>query len=169
MTDLMEPVAGFGPAEYGPALDAWLKLGVQIESNTAELRRQREEREQLWQEISYVPIDPLQVAFASLPAVFHTACKTGFTWAVQAVSVAGFASATDTLTIYRGAAPYDAVPQNQRQVMSESLYTWHPGRTGFLLKPSQTLVVGGGTSGSTYTVNFDVIQVSDAKLPFFLL
>lgn len=46
---------------------------------------------------------------------------------------------------------------------------WHPGRTGLLLKPNQSLIIAGGTTGNTYTVNVDVIQVTDDQLPRFLL
>ena len=169
MTDLMEPVAGYGPQDDGPALDVWAKVGVHLESLTAEMRQQRQQREQLYQDIRFIPVLPVQAAFTQLPLAFPVTVKLGFTWAVQRLTVSGFASATDTLSIYRGSSPADAAPNNLVNVLSESLYTWHPGRTGLLLKPNQTIVLGGGTSGSTYTVNLDVIQVADTQLPYFLL
>lgn len=153
----------------GPLLDVWAKIGVRLEGLTAELRAGREQEARAWQEIRFIPIDPLQVAFAALPAVLTTTVKGGFTWAVQRISIAGIGASPDTVSLYRGAAPSAVVPQNFLNSLSAAVPAWHPGRTGLLLKPNQSLVIAGGTTGNTYTVNVDVIQVTDDQLPRFLL
>lgn len=166
MTDLMPP-----PLEdpAGPLLDVWAKIGVRLEGLTAELTEQRNAQARAWQEIRFIPIDPLQVAFAALPAVLTTTVKGGFTWAVQRISIAGIGASPDTISLYRGAAPSAVVPQNFLNTLSAAVPAWHPGRTGLLLKPNQSLVIAGGTTGNTYTVNVDVIQVTDDQLPRFLI
>lgn len=155
--------------DEGPLLDVWAKLGVRIESLTSELRAQREERARLWAEIRFVPLNPVQAPFASLPALMAVTPKHGFTWAVQRVTVAGIGASPDTVSVYRGASLSDVVPQNLLNVLTAASPTWHPGGKGLLLKPSQTLIIAGGTTGNTYTLSADVIQVSDDQLPYYLL
>lgn len=166
MTDLMPPPLEQGE---GPLLDVWAKIGVRLESLTSELRAQREARALLWQELRFIPLNPLQAAFASLPAVMPVTPKHGFTWAVQRVTVAGIGTSPDVVSVYRGASAADAVPQNLLNVLTAAAPTWHPGGKGLLLKPSQTLILAGGTTGNTYIMSADVIQVSDDQLPYYLL
>jgi hypothetical protein len=47
--------------------------------------------------------------------------------------------------------------------------TWHPGRTGLILKPEETLTFGGTFTGTGLFISFDVIQLHVSKLPYFLL
>ena len=166
MTDLMPPPLG---QDEGPLLDVWAKLGVRIESLTSELREARQERALLWQEVRFVPVNPVQAAFAALPVVLQVTPKHGFTWAVQRVTVAGIGASPDVVLVYRGSSPADVAPQNFLNVLTAAAPTWHPGRTGLLLKPSQTLILAGGTTGNTYTLSADVIQVSDDQLPYYML
>lgn len=167
MTDLMPPPPV--QDEAGPLLDVWAKIGVRLESLTAELAAQREARSLLWQELRFVPLNPVQAAFASLPVVMAVTPKGGFTWAVQRVTVAGIGASPDVVSVYRGASAADVVPQNFLNVLTAAAPTWHPGGKGLLLKPSQTLILAGGTTGNTYTLSADVIQVSDDQLPYYLL
>lgn len=165
MTDLIpERLDG----EAGPLLDVWAKIGVRLESLTGELRAERDERARLWESVRFIPVNPAQFAFGSLPAVLTVTPKHGYTWAVQRVSVAGIGVSPDVVSLYRGASPADAVAQNFLNTLSAAVPAWHPGGKGCLLKPSQTIVVGGGTTGNTYTVNIDVIQVADEWLPRYL-
>lgn len=166
MTDLMPPPLA---DDQGPLLDVWAKLGVRIESLTGELRAQREERARLWSEIRFIPVNPVQAAFAALPVVMSVTPKHGFTWAVQRVTVAGIGASPDVVSVYRGASLSDVVPQNFLNVLTAAAPTWHPGGKGLLLKPSQTLILAGGTTGNTYTLSADAIQVSDDQLPYYLL
>lgn len=168
MTDLM-PDDPIELDEQGPLLDVWAKLGIRVESLTSELRAQREDRARLWAEISFLPLNPVQAAFASLPVVMTVTPKHGFTWAVQRVTVAGIAASPDVVSVYRGASAADVVPQNFLNVLTAAAPTWHPGGKGLLLKPSQTLILAGGTTGNTYTLAADVIQVTDGQLPYYLL
>jgi hypothetical protein len=79
-------------------------------------------------------------------------------------------AAADQLLVYRGAAPSSAVLQNEKIALSAAVPFGHAGRTGLILKPQQSLVFGGTlTAATTYTVNIDVIEVTDAQLPAFLM
>jgi hypothetical protein len=162
-----EPLNTPGP---GPLLDLWAKIGLRLDTLTAQLEAQLEQDARLWEQIRFVPGLPLaQIPQASLPAALTTTVKAGWTMAVQRVSATGFASGTDSLSLYRGAIPQDAVPQNFLNVLTQAAPAWHPGGKGLLLKPSQALVVGGGTAAATYTVNLDGILISDDLLPRYLI
>ncbi len=83
---------------------------------------------------------------------------------------------TDLLTVYRGHTSADADGQNALNEWgggaTPSLATqpWHPGRTGLILMPEESLVFNGTlTSATQYFVNVDVIQLNLEQLPYFLL
>jgi hypothetical protein len=152
-----------------PFLDVWAKIGVRLEGLTAELRAQRIREAAEYEDISYRPLQPLQFLGSAAPAVLPVFCPLGWRWAVQAVVCNGLAG-TDSMTVYRGAAPSSAQPQNQLGILTPAAPMLHRGRTGLLLDAQQSLVFGGTlTGGSLYTINVDVISVSDRALCRFLI
>ena len=166
MTDVMPP-----PLEdqAGPLLDVWAKIGVRLESLTEEIRAQRIREAAEFEDISYRPIQPVQFLGSAAPAILPVFVPVGWSWAVQAVVCNGLGG-TDSMTIFRGAAPSSAVAQNELGIVTPAAPMLHRGRTGMLLKAQQSLVFGGTLTGATlYTVNVDVIEVSDRALCRFLM
>jgi len=169
VTDVMPP-----PLEdpAGPLLDVWAKIGVRLDTLTGELRALRQQQAAEYEEISYRPLQPLQFlgsAATATPAVLPVFCPLGWWWAVQAIVCNGL-TGTDSMTVYRGAGPSSAQPQNELGILTPAAPMLHRGRTGLLLGAQQSLVFGGTlTGGSTYTVNVDVIAVSDRALCRFLM
>jgi hypothetical protein len=168
VTDLdMTPAPLEDPA--GPLLDVWAKVGVRLEGLTAELAAQRIEQARAYEDISFRPIQPLQFLGSAAPAVLPVFVPLGWNWAVQAIVCNGLSGA-DSMIVFRGAAPSSAVPQNQLGILTPAAPMLHRGGKGTLLKAQQSLVFGGTlTGGTTYTVNIDVIEVADARLPRFLM
>jgi hypothetical protein len=155
--------------QIGPLIDIWAKVGIRLETLTDEIRAQRRQQAAEYEDISYRPLQPLQFVGSAAPAVLPVFCPLGWHWAVQAVVCNGL-SGTDSMTVYRGAAPSSAVPQNELGILTPATPMLHRGRTGMLLDAQQSLVLGGTlTGGSTYTINVDMIAVSDRALCRFLM
>ena len=159
--------------ETGLSADFAVSLTASINGLAAEMRSARRARENLAADVSYVETPP--IAFAALPyAAAGWGPNTGFSWAVQRVTVSGFGALSDFVNMFRGTNVAQAVGNNglftfQTAVVG-GMAEWKPGRTGCILKAEESLVFGGTiTGGATFFVNVDVIQVTDAHLPYFLL
>jgi len=153
-------------------LDFHADLSAAIGGLTAEMRAERERKLQLALDVSYISAPAMQ--FSALPGQPDAwGPKTGYAWAVQRVTVAGLGATSDFAIAYRGKSTNDAQPQNALFTFQEAVAggtaTWHPGRTGLILKGNEGLVFGGTFTGSKLVVSIDVIQLAISKLAYFLL
>jgi hypothetical protein len=149
------------------------QVAASIDGLTTELRADRRRKENLAADVSYIETPAL--SFTAVPYAAGPAWgpNTGFSWAVQRITIAGFGALADYITAYRGTSTAFTVGNNALYTFQEAVVggvsTWHPGRTGLILKGEESLVFGGVFSGTIAFVNIDVIQLTDAQLPYFLL
>lgn len=94
----------------------------------------------------------------------------GFAWAVQRITAAGLAAA-DIISLYRGVPSSGTVdPSNFMNVLTGTAPAWHPGRTGLMLQPGESIVASGtGLTATQVTITGEVIQMEQWLLPHFLL
>lgn len=137
---------------------------------TAAVRDQR-----MQHAIMSLPIKPHSTAVVNGAVTFLShesdlGPRTGYAWAVQRLSVGGLASG-DLVTVYKGPpTALTADPTMQAQVLTNTVPTWHPGRTGFLLFPGDTIVVVGASLQATaVAISGEVIQMEQWIVPDFLL
>jgi hypothetical protein len=154
-------------------IDFSAQVAAAINGLTAELYADRRRKEDLAADVAFIEAPPY--TFTAVPAAQGGwGPNTGFSWAVQRITISGFGATTDYVTAYRGTVTAQTVGNNALYTFQEAVAggvaTWHPGRTGLILKAEESLVFGGSISGGgTFFVNVDVIQVTDAQLPYFLL
>ena len=163
-------------APDGPGIEADATVGLHIALGNlvSEMTAERMRKERLALDVSYLSAPA--VSSGVLPfATPQWGPASGWAWAVQRITVAGFGATTDFIIAYRGNnANSDSVPDNALFTFQEAVAggtaTWHPGRTGLVLRGEESLVFGGTlTGGGQLVVSCDVIQLSMAKLPYFLL
>jgi len=161
----------------GADLSVFAQLSASLGSVAAELRAERQWRERMAAECWYVQAPaitlPAGSPFTYSPPLWGP--NTGFAWAVQRITffpgVGGDES--DNVTIYRGHSPLDVQQQNALNTLAQpsgfvAAVAWHPGRTGLILMPDESLVFSGTiTTGAAVSV--DVIQVTTAMLSQFLM
>jgi hypothetical protein len=94
----------------------------------------------------------------------------GFAWAFQRITAAGLASA-DVISLYRGVPSSGTVDaSNFMNVLTGTAPSWHPGRTGLMLQPGESVVASGtGLTATQVTITGEVIQMEQWLLPHFLL
>lgn len=151
-------------------------LEVSLHRLAAALDRQERRRQQIAADIMYIPgLTFPAFTSAQLPFAPGSAWgpRPGYWWAVQAVRVAGLATA-DVLTLYRGSSKEAAVAENALNTFipaaAGAVANWHPGHTGLLLSGQDNAsLIFAGTLAGTATVNLDVIQVTDAQVPYLCL
>jgi hypothetical protein len=161
------------PADPGLSIFAQISASLgQLATYTAE--RQRFEQK-CAQAIRSVPIPPVQAAVAGGNVLIASASNmlgpnTGYAWAVQRLTVAGL-GATDTVSAYRGpASAVTAASNNLLNILTGAAPTWHPGRTGLILSPGDTLVVAGtGLAATQVTLTGEAIIMELWLLSHFLL
>jgi hypothetical protein len=160
----------------GLEIDASAQLALSINGLAAQMAADRRWRADLAADVSFVQAPPFTVA--SLPAVAGSQWgpNTGFNWAVQRISVSGFGATTDYVNAYRGTTAAQAVGNNAlytfQEAVAGAVSTWHPGRTGLVLRGDESLCFAGTFTGSASAPLYfciDVIQLTDAQLPYFLL
>jgi hypothetical protein len=156
----------------GLSLDVAAQLCVSLDSLAAEMQRTRRSRENLAADVAFIETPP--ITFTAVPAAASGwGPNTGYSWAVQRITVSGFGATTDYLNVYRGTNVAQAAGNNGlftfQEAVAGGMATWHPGRTGLLLKAEESLVFAGTFTGTTAFANVDVIQLTDAQLPYFLL
>lgn len=157
-----------------PAIDLQfgVRLAASLDGLAAEMRARRRAEEDLAADVSFITVPA--IGFAAVPyAPPGWGPNTGFNWAVQRITIIGFGATTDFVTVYRGTSVTHVQPQNALYTFQEAVAgagsAWHPGRTALILKGDESLVFGGTFTGSTGYANIDVIQVTDAQLPRFLV
>jgi hypothetical protein len=148
-------------------------LAASIGTLAGELREERQRKIALAQDVAYVEA-PAIVGGAVPLNQAGWGPNTSYVWAIQRITVAGLGATTDLVTAYRGTTPVAAsAPQNALFSFAipaaGAVATWHPGRTGLILQPEESLVFGGTFTGTTLAVSVDVIQLHVSKLPYFLL
>jgi hypothetical protein len=163
-------------APDGPGIEADATVGLHIALGNlvSEMTAERMRKERLALDVSYLSAPA--VSSGVLPfATPQWGPASGWAWAVQRITVAGFGATTDFVIAFRGNnANSDSVPDNALFTFQEAVAggtaTWHPGRTGLVLRGEESLVFGGTlTGGGQLVVSCDVIQLSMSKLPYFLL
>ena len=164
--------AALAPDGPGIEADANVGLHIAVGNLVSEMRREAQRKAQLACDVSYVSAPA--ISLSSLPvATANWGPGKGWAWAVQRITVAGFGATTDFVIAYRGESTTDAVAANALYTFQEAVAggtsTWHPGRTGLVLRGDESLVFGGTLTGTTGVVSVDVIQLADAKMPYFLL
>lgn len=148
----------------------------------AEMRRQREDRENINQSIYPITIPSLQGTVASGAVAIgnaeQTGPRTGITWDVRRVTVVGL-GANDVITLYRvstgsstaGEQVTNEITQitNQTSNAKDGLYS--PGLGACLVRAGQSLLVAAasGLVATTVTVTWDAISVPDIWLGAYLL
>jgi len=148
-------------------------LALSVGDLIAEMRADRRRKEQLAADVAFIEAPPY--SFTAVPAAQSGwGPNKGYNWAVQRITVSGFGATTDYVTAYRGTVTAQAVGNNALYTFQEAVAggvaTWHPGRTGLVLKGDESLVFGGSVSGGgTFFASIDVVQLTDAQLPYFLL
>src|SRR5690348_17029080 len=166
-----QPAAGLDRTGPGIEADAALGLHVAVGNLVDELRAEAARRRRLTLEVAYVSA-PVVSSAASPYAQSDWGPGKGWAWAVQRFTVAGFGATTDFVTAYRANSTSGTVPANALFTFQEAVAggtaTWHPGRTGLILRGDESLAFGG-TITATITVSVDVNQLADSKLPYFLL
>jgi hypothetical protein len=158
----------------GPGIEADVGVGLHVALGNlvSEMEAERRRKERLALDVSYVTAPA--VSGAALPfATADWGPKAGWVWAVQRITVAGFGATSDFVIAYRGNSTADADPANALFTFQEAVAggtsTWHPGRTGLILRGRESLVFGGTLTSSTVVISCDVVQLADSKLPYFLL
>jgi hypothetical protein len=149
-------------------------LVAAVSANTAALAAAERRKDSMFNAVS--AFTPQAASFGALPYAIPADAfgpKDGFAWAVQRVTVSGFGATSDLITIYRGGSLVEVQPQNALFTFAISaagaVATWHPGRTGLVLKGNERLALGGTFTGTTGFISYDVIQVRADQLPWFLL
>jgi hypothetical protein len=164
-------------APDGPGIEADATVGLHIALGNlvSEMTAERMRKERLALDVSYVSAPGM--SFAALPgATADWGPKRGWAWAVQRVTISGFAATTDFVTAFRGNSTADTIPANAlftfQEAVAGGVSTWHPGRTGLILRGRESLVFGGTFTGSItapLVISCDVVQLHESKLPYFLL
>ena len=150
------------------------QVSASIDGLTAELRADRRRKAELAADVAFIEAPAIGFAANAVPYVAAGwGPNTGYSWAVQRITVSGFGAVTDFLTAYRGNHTAHAVGQNSlftfQEAVAGGVSTWHPGRTGLVLTAEESLVFNGTVTTGPFFVNIDVIQLTDAQLPYFLL
>ncbi len=164
--------AALAPDGPGIEADATAGLHIALGNLVSEMRREAARKAQLCADVSYVSAPTINAG--TLPvATANWGPGKGWCWAVQRITVAGFGATTDFVIAYRGTSTTDAVAANALFTFQEAVAggtsTWHPGRTGLVLRGDESLVFGGTVTGSACVISVDVIQLADGKMPYFLL
>jgi hypothetical protein len=156
----------------GLEIDFSAQVAASINGLTEELRADRRRKEDLAADVAFLETPPF--SFAALPyAAAGWGPNRGFNWAVQSMVVSGLGATGDFINVYRGTTTAHAVGNNARftfqTLVVGGVSAWHPGRTGFVLKGDESIVFAGSFTTGPVFVNVDVIQLTDAQLPYFLL
>lgn len=169
-----------GPPGAGFDVQAGLQLVLGRIADYMEWSRAREMH--LYQQIFTRPLAPKTVtvsgsAFTITSTEHDLGPPDGFAWAVQRLTVAGLVSTgspavADVAAFYRGVPSAKTVDNSLLlNTVNANAPAWHPGRTGLVLQPGESLVAAGvGTVNATQvTLSGEVIQMEQWLLPHFLL
>ena len=169
------PAATLAPDGPGIEADIGVGLHVALGNLVNEMTAERQRKERLALDVSYITAPG--TSFSALPgATADWGPKRGWAWAVQRITVSGFAATTDFVTAFRGTSTSDTVPAHAlftfQEAVAGGVSTWTPGRTGLILRGRESLVFGGTFTGSVaapLVISVDAVQLAEAKLPYFLL
>jgi len=158
-----------------PELDLGLFAGLtaSIDGLTGQMQAERQRKLQLAADVAYISVRATALLGSALPLAWCNSPKLGYNWAIQAIAVEGLGT-SDYLNLFKGSS-LGAVNGGYGRwtftvTTAGTIAAWHPGRTGLVLRgQSQDSLIFGGSVAGTATVNADVIQVTDAQLPYFLL
>jgi hypothetical protein len=163
--------------DTGAGLDFGIFAGISagIGRIAEAVEAQRRSEQMCQQAIRSVPIKPHQQTVTGGAVTFLShehdlGPRDGYAWAVQRVTAAGLA-ANDILSVYKGPPVSQAAdPTNLANILTSTSPAWHPGRTGLILQPGDTLVLAGTSlSATAVTILGEVIQMELWLLPQFLL
>lgn len=152
------------------------ELVAALNGNTAALNAAERRKREAFAGVTYFPAPAFQFSSgATTVCEADKGPKDGYTWAVQHVTISGLAALTDFINLYRGTSPLDVQGQNAEHTFQVSvvggLADWHPGGKGFLLRGSgkERLITNGTFTGTLGIVSYDVIQIEDAQLRYYLI
>ena len=172
-------LAAAGAGQGGAGLEVDAGLALSVGRLVTLLEKQREDELRMYRAIITRPLTPKSAAVAAstftITSTEHDlGPPDGYAWAVQRLTVGGLtAGATpDSAAFYRGVASSKAVdPALLLATVNGNLPFWHPGRTGFMLQPGESIIAAGlGTVAATQvSLTGEIIQMEQWLLPHFLL
>lgn len=169
--------AGIDGDGEGLTIDMMAGLAASLKKISDVVARQWEIELRLYQAI-FTRVIPPKTKTVVATAVTITSTEhdlgppDGFAWAIQRITAAGLAAA-DVISVYRGVPSSGTIdPSNFMNVLTGTAPSWHPGRTGLMLQPGESIVANGtGLNAATtqVTITGEVIQMEQWLLPHFLL
>jgi hypothetical protein len=175
LTAEIEAQFAAGAKAGGMFADTEADLNVSMGKIAAVVERQWEIELRLYQSIFSRVLPPTTAAVAAgsilITSKEHSlGPPDGSAWAIQRLTVAGLATA-DIVAFYRGVANSGTVDgSNFINQVSGAAPAWHPGRTGLVLQPGESVVASGtGLTATQVTLTGEVIQMEQWLLPHFLL
>jgi hypothetical protein len=171
--------AGFDSGVPSPAADGARGLPAfldAITANTAALLGAERRKSEMMTAVTHIDCPVIGFAPAQLPYAVPAdqyGPKDGWVWAIQRITIAGFAATSDFINIYKGESTADAIAMNALNTFSVAavgaVATWTPGRTACLLQAGQRLAFSGTFTGTNCVITSEAIMLEKAKLPYFLL
>ncbi len=151
------------------------QLGIEIGGLRTEMRKQHDERYKVGQEV--YPIE-IPAGFGTVtaggvlsitsPELFGP--RTGKVWEVTRVTVAGLASTSESVTLYRHVSTSFA-RQNTVTSITGPVGTYAPRSAGLILRAGYSLAIQGTglTASENVYVSWDAVEISEPWLGLYLL
>lgn len=160
------------PGGPGFDLNVFAQIAASLGTVAAAMAREEARNQQLAHDCWYVHTP--DIGFTALPyAAPDWGPNVGFAWAIQAVRVQGFGASTDKINLFRGNSTANVNGPDGLFTFTVpatgEIASWAPGRTGCVLMGGEGLAFGGTFTGTLAMVSIDVIQVTYAALPYFLM
>ena len=174
---VLGPAAG-GNGDGGLSLSVFADLGATLSRLATVIDRDYQQRIALRNAIYPIEIPPQTVAVTAGGTVTIASPellgpRSGWFWDVRRVTVAGLASSTEVVTIYRGETGSSTDQVNTQAIASLTgkTGTYAPGLGALLLRPGQSVVVAGAslTASELVSVSGDAICVKAEYLGAYLL
>jgi hypothetical protein len=166
---------GVGPV----AAETDAGLHVAVGKLVTALEKQRADEQRMYRAIISRPLQPQSVAVASSAFLISSrehnlGPPDGYAWAVQRLVIGGLTtgSTPDVAAFYRGVPSQQAVdPTLLLNTVNGNAPAWHPGRTGLILQPGESVIAAnlGTVAASQVTLTGEIIQMEQWLLPHFLL
>lgn len=161
MTDLMPPPVEDGE---GPLLDVWAKIGVRLESLTAELRAERQQRARMMGVVRQVPLTSPQMALTAGAGMIDIPdllmARTGQYWSVRRLTLSGWSAGS--VTVWKNG------PVGEVLLPFPVPATATIGRGEMILEPGARLVVTATGITGTVQMNGAADMFEDWYLPFYI-
>ena len=150
-------------------------LGIEIGNLRGEIRKQRDERYEIGQNIYpiQIPSGFGQVTAAGALNISSAELfgpRTGKVWDVRRVTVAGLASTSESVTLYRHVSTSFA-RQNTVTSITGPIGTYSPPSAGLIVRAGYHLAIQGTslTASENVYVSWDAVEISEPWLGTYLL